>query len=696
MVTLNKYYSTEKNRLVPSKKNKSEYIYNVPCAFDIETTSFYNRKGEKQAVMYHWQFMYGVEECYVTGRDWNSFLQLLKKLQNNLRLNKHRKLIIYVHNLGYEFQFMRKWLKISRAFFIAERKPLFFECEYNIIFKDTLILSGKKLASVGEELGYNKGDLDYSIIRNSDTILVESEQGYCYKDVVIVCKYIAKQIEHYGNIANIPLTNTGKVREYCRKKLLNKDKECMYYPLIKKATPTAEQFELLYKAFQGGYCHANYIWCDLLLEKVGSYDFTSSYPYVMISEKFPTAFYPMKISNIQQFNKMLSNFACVFEVTFKNLRAKTTHHILSRHKCVITGNYSTDNGRIIKVNGYLQTYMTDVDYKTFVQFYEYDNIKISRFYFSEYEYLPSEFIKCIIEFYKKKTTLKNVAGKEEEYQLFKGMLNSLYGMCVTNPCKPMIELCDNEYIERPVDLEKQLKKLRNKKDNFLLFQWGVWITAYARRNLLNDVIEINTDVIYCDTDSIKLFNPDKHKNVFDTYNTNVLKKLATRAKSLNISVTEFSPVDIKGIPHTIGLWDFEGVYDKFKTLGAKRYMTENNNKISITVAGLPKSSSKFFDTLDKPFDYFTDNMTITNTQMGTNAKKCLTYSDTECSGYLTDYQGHTVKYYEKSFIHMEDIDFNMNLIDDFLLLISGNSLSPTYQKIIDVNIDKRLKINTII
>ena len=41
----------------------------------------------------------------------------------------------------------------------------------------------------------------------------------------------------------------------------------------------------------------------------------------------------------------------------------------------------------------------------------------------------------------------------------------------------------------------------------------------------------------------------------------------------------------------LGLFDTYGHYDKFITQGAKKYAVEENGKLKITVAGVPKSRS---------------------------------------------------------------------------------------------------------
>ena len=88
------------------KQSRGEvtYYYNIPCAFDIEVSSFYYN-GEKRACMYIWQF--GILNWVTYGRTWEEYITFLKAISAVMSLSKEIKLICYIHNLSYEFQFMR-------------------------------------------------------------------------------------------------------------------------------------------------------------------------------------------------------------------------------------------------------------------------------------------------------------------------------------------------------------------------------------------------------------------------------------------------------------------------------------------------------------------------------------------------------------------------------------------------------------
>ena len=100
--------------------------------------------------------------------------------------------------------------------------------------------------------------------------------------------------------------------------------------------------------------------------------------------------------------------------------------------------------------------------------------------------------------------MKGVQGKETEYLLSKGMLNSVYGMCVTDIVKDnAIYSDDDNWGFEKVDIDEEIQKYNDSKNRFLYYAWGIWVTAYARRNLWTGILAVGKDYIYSDTDSIK-------------------------------------------------------------------------------------------------------------------------------------------------------------------------------------------------
>ena len=198
------------------RKRKIEY-FNIPCSFDIESSSFY-QDGEKRACMYEWTLCLNGWLLY--GRTWDEFAECCRIISEDLWLAPdQRRLVIYIHNLSFEFQWLKDRFEWETIFSTAVRKPLYAVTKTGIEFRCSYLLSGVSLAKMGKDLRDYPveklvGDLDYSQIRLPTTPLTDAELAYCRNDVLVVTSYIWEQIKQSGSVAKIPLTKTGKVREF--------------------------------------------------------------------------------------------------------------------------------------------------------------------------------------------------------------------------------------------------------------------------------------------------------------------------------------------------------------------------------------------------------------------------------------------------------------------------------------------------
>lgn len=645
-------------------KKKVKYI-NLPAAFDIETSSFYN--PDKAACMYIW--MMGINDYVIYGRTWKEWLQALYIIAGELQLGADKKLIIYVHNLAYEFQFIRKWFRWEKVFAIEERKPLECYTDMGIIFRCSYLLSGESLEQVGKKLTVQKkvGQLDYKLIRHSKTPLTSEELEYCIYDIIVVLEYIKQQIDiNGGKITKIPLTKTGYVRAYCRKECMgNSGAWFRYRRLMNEMQLTVPEYQLLHAAFQGGFTHACARKSHRRFENVSSYDFTSSYPAVMVLEKFPMSRgYKAKIHSHEEFRKYLNLYSCLFRINITGLDEKiTADHPISASRCEELAGDILDNGRVVRADS-CTLVMTDVDFKIFEKFYEYENFYIQDFYYYYKGYLPTSFVRSILGLYKDKTELKGVAGKEHDYMLSKELLNSAYGMIVTNIIRDDITYSDEWKTEPVEDIAEKIKIYNESKKRFLFYPWGVWVTAYARYNLFTGIEACRKDYIYSDTDSIKITNADKYAAYFEDYNNRILKKIDRAAAHHGLNTELFMPKTIKGETKIIGQWDYEKTCT-FKTLGAKRYMTEDEEGLSITVSGINKNTcvpylkKKYKD----PFKAFDNNLYIPPEYTGKNIH---TYIDEPVAGDITDYRGIKCSYSELSVVHLEECDYHLSVAEAYI------------------------------
>ena len=653
------------------KNNKKFEYYNIPAAFDIEVSSFREHE-EKRACMYIW--MFGINNLVTYGRTWEELDSFLKVLSTVLGLDENRRLCVYVHNLSYEFQFIRKRFDWNEVFLLEERKPAYCRTggyEFRCSMK---LAGGKSLESVGKDLQKYKvekkvGDLDYNKVRHSETPLTEKELGYCENDIRVLLSYIQEKIETDGDITKIPLTNTGYVRNYCRKACFKSWRR--YKTLMKNLEVEPDEYGQLKRAFQGGFTHANAKYVGKVIENVASFDLTSSYPTVMVLEKFPMSRgkHIGSVTDVEQLLQLMETKCCMFNLEVTNLRPRLFQdNPISASKCQILERHIENNGRVVFADR-LKITCTEQDLYIYAQFYDWDEWEITDMVVYDKAYLPRNFVKSILKLYKDKTQLKGLVDQTVNYMISKNMINAAYGMIVTDINRKEFDYVDDAFITSAPNLESNIEKYNKSMKRFLYYPWGVWVTAYARANLFSAIIELGDDYIYSDTDSVKFTNYEKHLDYFKNYGEIIMEKISDASTFHRISVDEFSPQNKSGKKVTIGLWDFEGVYDKFKTLGAKRYLVQKDGKFSLTVAGVNKKSAcKYLEETGDPFKFFTKDLVI---PADYSKRNVLTYIDDETSGLVCDYNGVVLPYREMSSIHMESTEYSFSLSDQFIKFLKG-------------------------
>ena len=264
----------------------------------------------------------------------------------------------------------------------------------------------------------------------------------------------------------------------------------------------------------------------------------------------------------------------------------------------------------------------------------------------------------------------------------KELLNSCYGMCVTDICRSENKFDDKLklwQVVQDIDYEKSITKYNDSKQRFLAYQWGIWVTAYARKNLWNGILEYQHDYCYSDTDSVKIIHKEKHDKYIKEYNDNVVKKLTKALNFHHLPLELMKPKTIDGKEKLLGIWDYEYTCN-FKTLGAKRYLIEKNGNFELTCSGLNKKTTieylkyEFGDNL---FNAFKNNMYIPSTYQKENddtiyigtGKNTHTYIDEKRTGTIIDYLGNSYDYVSESSIHLEESDYSLSLASDYVELL---------------------------
>lgn len=568
--------------------NKRSYTRNI-CAFDIETTRL---EEIEQSVMYIWQMQ--IDEDTIYGRTWKEFYDFLFHLIDRLG---DLYMVIYVHNLSYEFQFLKGIydFQSDEVFCTDARRILKCDMFDHFEFRCAYLHSNMSLArfiqSVGSETQKLSGEkFDYKKRRYPWTPLSNYELQYCINDVKGLTEAIKTEMEKDGDtLYTIPLTSTGYPRRECKRAMKNFNHWQLFNML-----PDAYIYRMLREAFRGGNTHANRFYSDVILISVKSVDRSSSYPDVLVNYKFPMrkffhegAVTPERLKTLIFTRKK----AVIIRIAFEDIQLANIFDgcpYLTRDKCrnIINGVY--DNGRILSAD-YLETTLTDIDFKIVMSHYKWSGCNPYDVAHASYGWLPKPYRDVIKEFYQKKTELKGV--DEYFYNKAKNKLNGLYGMGAQDPAKDSLIFADGEFMPEEKSIEELIEK--NNKKAFLSYAWGVWCTAWARWCLQEAIDRAGKNFVYCDTDSVKYLGE------LD------LDDINARFRSQSEKNGAYAD-DKKGKRHFMGVWESEGSYDRFKTMGAKKYAYEENGKLHITIAGVNKvKGAKELKTLDNMREGFT-------------------------------------------------------------------------------------------
>ena len=606
------YENLNTKSLICKHKKKPKYIIYTFATFDIETTTIDNGIDTPYGFMYHWQMDVG--GYVVTGRRWEEWIQFMLKLVEIFKTDETRNFVVYIQNEAFEFQFIRDFINEYMGGFTVfaaqRRKPIYVTTGNGIQFRCSYKLTNMSLEkAVENELGVvhckAAGDLDYRVIRTADTPLDDTEYGYCVSDVVSLYELIERRlINEHDNLESIPMTSTGYVRRDCRNSC-RKDED--YREEFLKQEMTESVYTLLMEAGRGGNTHANRYMSGRVWHDVDSFDVASSYPAQMFLRKFPVSkFTPYgDIESMTELDGLLLEYACLFRVIFTGLEIKDNigmPYIAISKATAHSKHVSLDNGRVLSVinredrendRGYIALTLTDIDFQIIKEQYTWDEMSISDFHIATYGYLPDALLSQVMAYFRAKTELKDKIKEAEErdaeeelanltylYAKSKNRLNGIFGMCYTNPVHNVISINeDGEWIEDVPEIATALKKYWKSRNSFLVYAWGVWITAWARRHLEDLFNALGQDkVIYGDTDSGKAVDVD------------ISKIDALNAKIMSLADKRGAYCDYNGTRYYMGIYEHENKVPiaKFKTLGAKKYVYEDEKGLHVTISGVNK------------------------------------------------------------------------------------------------------------
>ena len=412
-------------------KKKKEPFSNSFYVYDIESTKYSNEEYPILAYSY----LHGFKKYnFSTALNCNNIAEYSEKyipIRTNeqaeefiLKLNaeytaKNEKLLIFVHNLTYEFyNIIFNMPKINK---ILEEEPenVFAMsstkiCKLkigNIEIRDSLMLFGKSLKVCANEVNMVKNEehKTYNEIWTEKSKLPQWEYSYNEHDLDIVAVYFSKFVKLL-NLSNNTvndfiktkiLTITGMVR-YISKQVNTKE-DYKLQMLISKQTQKSidkdTQKWIEDYVFRGGFCKSIPYNTFKINKDVFSIDFASAYPAVMVTGYYPKGelidcsgyLYKLDrdlkdlslseiVNKYWNFNKICNpNKPLLFKARLKNVEIKNYNNneigYISISKCEDYDKATVLNGSVfwadsITISG------TDLDFIIMRMFYDFEIDKI--------------------------------------------------------------------------------------------------------------------------------------------------------------------------------------------------------------------------------------------------------------------------------------------------------------------------------
>lgn len=527
-----------------------------------------------------------------------SFVNMLQLLRQTIKSDN---ILVFFHNLSYDWVFLRQFLFDKFGYPVKQLNtkphyPIRIEFENGITLRDSLIIAQRSIDKWSKDLDVPDKKAvdhwDYNKKRNQGGDFTKDELLYIEHDTLAGAECLASYCKTLGkSIGKLPFTATGIVRERFRE-VARKNNGHKWF----KSMSLDYQYVALSEAvYHGGFTHMNRflkgVTIDLLYTdgvNVECQDLASSYPWALISEKYPAEKFTPIETTIDHILETKDSNAYMFTATFIGIKLKDPKFPmppLQESKAQETYNEITDNGRILQADAVVIP-LNEIDLYLIDKYYTYDKklSNVSGCIAAMKQYLPRWFTDFVYNLFIDKTKLKG--GDKVLYALKKAMLNSCYGMCCQHVMKDLLEELyeTGEYQKSYSRSEEDYDKYLKSRNTFLPYQIGIWCTSYAMKNLfeLGECVGKDGEWIYTDTDSVFGYNWDHEK--LDSYNLKRRKLLKARG---------YDGVTHNGRVYWIGNAELDKVCTEFRGLHSKCYSyRDEENELHITVAGVPKSGVK--------------------------------------------------------------------------------------------------------
>lgn len=585
--------------------------------FDLEDSKV-NINDTVHGLVYLWSIR--VCNTNIYGRRIEEIQQCFEQLCEHIPDGK--RLVVWVYNLSHEFQFIKDLFDMSDVFCPAPRQPIRAVVNDKIELRCAWYLMGKKktLDDVCIEMGIGRKlqGYDHEVFRTPDTELSEFDLDYNITDTQMLCECVEQKLKMCNdNLYTVPFTSTG----YTRERVRAIRRELSWLSSLKVNFETQQHLE---NVMRGGVCIENEWKQNKLIERVQYFDETSAYIWALCCCKYPMknfTFYDQECNGTFD-NERIKRFEQIGRCWFGRVRllnVKMKNNLVIPYipiaKCTQYVHENTHSG-YIKNADFLETWITDVDWKIICDTYDFDEyFEFDDVHWSKYGFLPDELTQLLKNLFQDKTTLKT-CGTKSQYEHAKTLLNSVYGIMVQSLTRRQA-IFDDENGFTSIDMNNE--ESYKYKRMLLPYQWGVWCTAHARQALFQAIEACGRSIVYVDTDCVIFEENEAVERALNDINEQKIQQCREHGAFA---------VDNNEQLHFMGVFTHDKSFAKFKTLGPKMYCSElKDGTIELTCSGVNKrKGSAFIKSVDDFADGFEFDESCAHTCKYIDVDKCIEWN----------------------------------------------------------------------
>lgn len=603
----------------------------TPVCLELFVSQAKDVEGERVGIPYLWAVQ--IYDDMVWGRNIEGLCEFLEILRS------FRVSFVYTFSPDILSHFLRGYFDISANSIMTSRREIL---KFGIVCKKgTLVFrSLSSISGAGTIEAFANIETQWNReVRTPETKLEYVDYARVWTIMTAEEKFISRLCEEYKLPVNIPDSLSSIIRDDIAESCFGPTKrsaisyqarigKTRIYGTDEYANPmpigNVNHFEFLYRAFQGGFTGANLEYVDEVCENVACYDFVSSYIARLTAYKYPMRhigiYENLEVAQIKAF--LDSDCLCVFKVKLYDLESISPCRPLKyniRDKgplpkvmrcvedCPPVGVMKLDRWNSIVSAPYITLNMTSVDYQCLKMFYTCSACEFKVVDVYKAGYLPLEYVRPVIELFRDKSLNKGNPDKFIE-DMLKKKVNITWGLMASGFNTLSFSVSNNDFDPYRKDLSRLIEDYNSFGGKYnrrtSCYQWALFCTAYARRDLFWLISRLGEDWLYSDTDSIFFFNKPEHIELIRRYNECIRKELlkSPHISSLDQISIKSSFVDKK---YDLGAMAEEGFYSKFKFIKSKTYLCERpDGSYKMRMSGCSNINYSFFETVE-PFDWFT-------------------------------------------------------------------------------------------